>query len=169
MWEQEGGANVEIKVVALEFPEGANIILGQSHFIKTIEDLYEILISSAPGIRFGLAFCEASGPCLIRSDGNDDILKAAAVKMAGDVGAGHSFVIVMTDGFPINVLNAVKACPEVCGIYCATANPVEVVVAETTLGRGVLGVIDGESPKGLESAEDVEARRGFLRKIGYKR
>lgn len=160
---------METRLVSLEFPEGANIILGQSHFIKTVEDLYEILISSAPGMKFGIAFCEASGPCLIRVDGNDDDLKAAAVKMAGDVGAGHSFTVVMTDGFPINVLNAVKACPEVCRVYCATANPVEVVVAETPQGRGILGVIDGESPKGVEGESDVAARRDFLRTIGYKR
>jgi len=160
---------VETKIVPLEFPEGSNIILGQSHFIKTVEDLYEILISGAPGMKFGLAFCEASGPCLIRADGNDNELKAVAVKMAEDVGAGHSFAVVMTDGFPINVLNAVKGCPEVCRIYCATANSVEVVVAETAQGRGILGVIDGESPKGVEGAADVEARRGFLRTIGYKR
>ena len=160
---------METKIVPLEFPEGSNIILGQSHFIKTVEDLYEILISGAPGMKFGLAFCEASGPCLIRADGNDNELKAVAVKMAEDVGAGHSFAVVMTDGFPINVLNAVKGCPEVCRIYCATANSVEVVVAETAQGRGILGVIDGESPKGVEGAADVEARRGFLRTIGYKR
>jgi len=160
---------VETKIVPLEFPEGSNIILGQSHFIKTVEDLYEILISGAPGMKFGLAFCEASGPCLIRADGNDNELKAVAVKMAEDVGAGHSFAVVMKDGFPINVLNAVKGCPEVCRIYCATANSVEVVVAETAQGRGILGVIDGESPKGVEGAADVEARRGFLRTIGYKR
>jgi len=117
---------MEAQIVSVEFPEGANIILGQSHFIKTIEDLYEALVSSAPCMKFGVAFCEASGPCLIRFDGNDDDLKAAAVKIASDVGAGHSFVVVMTDAFPINVLNAVKACPEVCRVYCATANPVDV-------------------------------------------
>jgi adenosine/AMP kinase len=161
--------SVETNTVPLRFPEGMNIILGQSHFIKTVEDLYEILITSVPGMKFGLAFCEASGPCLIRSDGNDEGLTEAAVKMAGDVGAGHSFVVLMSDGFPINVLNAVKACPEVCRIYCATANPVEVVVAETDQGRGILGVIDGESPKGVESDSDVQTRRGFLRTIGYKR
>ena len=160
---------METKSVRLEFPEGANIVLGQSHFIKTIEDLYEALVSSAPGIRFGVAFCEASGPCLIRADGNDEDLKAVAVKMAGDVGAGHSFAVVMEDGFPINVLNAIKSCPEVCRIYCATANPVEVVIVETKQGRGILGVVDGESPKGVEGDADVEARRGFLRAIGYKR
>jgi hypothetical protein len=160
---------VETKSVPIRFPEGANIILGQSHFIKTIEDLYEILISAVPGMKFGVAFCEASGPCLIRFDGNDEELKAAAVKIASEVGAGHSFVIVMTDGFPINVLNAVKACPEVCRIYCATANPLEAIVVETGQGRGILGVVDGESPKGVENEDDIKARRDFLRTIGYKR
>ncbi|MCK5597731.1 MAG: adenosine-specific kinase [Candidatus Eisenbacteria sp.] len=160
---------METKSVPIKFPEGANIILGQSHFIKTIEDLYEILISAVPGMKFGVAFCEASGPCLIRFDGNDEELKAAAVKIASEVGAGHSFVIVMTDGFPINVLNAVKACPEVCRIYCATANPVEAIVVETGQGKGILGVVDGESPKGVENEDDIRARRDFLRTIGYKR
>ena len=160
---------METKSVPIRFPEGANIILGQSHFIKTIEDLYEILISAVPGMKFGVAFCEASGPCLIRFDGNDEELKAAAVKIASEVGAGHSFVIVMTDGFPINVLNAVKACPEVCRIYCATANPVEAIVVETGQGKGILGVVDGESPKGVENEDDIRARRDFLRTIGYKR
>ncbi len=160
---------METKSVPIRFPEGANIILGQSHFIKTVEDLYEILISAVPGMKFGVAFCEASGPCLIRFDGNDEELKAAAVKIAGDVGAGHSFVIVMTDGFPINVLNAVKACPEVCRVYCATANAVEAIVVETGQGRGILGVVDGESPRGVENEDDIRARRDFLRTIGYKR
>ncbi|MFH1865248.1 MAG: adenosine-specific kinase [Candidatus Eisenbacteria bacterium] len=160
---------METRCVPIAFPEGANVILGQSHFIKTVEDLYEVLVSSAPGMKFGVAFCEASGPCLIRFDGNDEDLKAAAVKIAGDVGAGHSFVVVMTDGFPINVLNAVKACPEVCHIYCATANRVQAIVVEAEQGRGILGVIDGESPKGVEGQDDVKARRDFLRTIGYKR
>lgn len=160
---------METKSVPIRFPEGANIILGQSHFIKTVEDLYEILISAVPGMKFGVAFCEASGPCLIRSDGSDEELKAAAVKIASEVGAGHSFIIVMTDGFPINVLNAVKACPEVCRVYCATANPVEAIVVETGQGRGILGVVDGESPKGVENEHDIRARRDFLRTIGYKR
>ena len=160
---------METTCVPIVFPEGANIILGQSHFIKTVEDLYEILVSSAPGMRFGVAFCEASGPCLIRFDGNDDDLIEASVKIAGDVAAGHSFVVVMTGGFPINVLNAVKDCPEVCRVYCATANPVEAIVAETAQGRGILGVVDGESPKGVEVEDDVRARKDFLRTIGYKR
>jgi adenosine/AMP kinase len=160
---------METTCVPIVFPEGANIILGQSHFIKTVEDLYEILVSSAPGMKFGVAFCEASGPCLIRFDGNDDDLIESSVKIAGDVGAGHSFVVVMTGGFPINVLNAVKDCPEVCRIYCATANPVEAIVAETAQGRGILGVVDGESPKGVEGPDDISARKDFLRTIGYKR
>ncbi len=160
---------METKSVPIRFPEGANIILGQSHFIKTVEDLYEILISSVPGMKFGVAFCEASGPCLVRFDGNDEELKTAAVKIASELGAGHSFIVVMTDGFPINVLNAIKACPEVCRIYCATANPVEAIVVETGQGRGILGVVDGESPKGVESEDDIRARRDFLRTIGYKR
>ena len=160
---------METRCVPIAFPEGCNLILGQSHFIKTVEDLYEVLVSSAPGMKFGVAFCEASGPCLIRFDGNDEDLKAAAVKIAGDVGAGHSFVVVMTDGFPINVLNAVKACQEVCSIYCATANPVEVVVAASEMGGGILGVIDGFAPKGVEGQEDRESRKELLHKIGYKR
>ena len=160
---------METKSVPIRFPDGANIILGQSHFIKTVEDLYEILISAVPGMKFGVAFCEASGPCLIRFDGDDEELKAAAVKIASDVGAGHSFVIVMTDGFPINVLNAVKACPEVCRVYCATANPVEAIVVETGQGRGILGVVDGGSPRGVENEDDIRARRDYLRTIGYKR
>ncbi len=160
---------MKTRCVPIVFPEGANIILGQSHFIKTVEDLYEVLVSSAPGMKFGVAFCEASGPCLIRFDGNDDDLKAAAVRIAGDVGAGHSFAVVMTDGFPVNVLNAIKACPEVCRVYCATANPVQAIVVETDQGKGILGVVDGESPKGTEGPDDVKARRDFLRAIGYKR
>jgi uncharacterized protein len=160
---------METKSVRIAFPDGANIILGQSHFIKTVEDLYEALVTSAPGIKFGLAFCEASGPCLVRSDGNDDDLRQAAIKIASDVGAGHSFVVVMKDGFPINVLNAIKACPEVCGIYCATANPVEAIVLETDLGRSILGVVDGSSPKGIEDEKDIADRKELLRKFGYKR
>lgn len=160
---------MEIRSVAITFPDGANIILGQSHFIKTVEDLYEVMITSSPTIKFGLAFAEASGPCLVRRDGNDEDLESAAVKIIQDVAAGHSFAIVMTDGFPINILNAVKSCQEVCGVYCATANPVEVVVAETAQGRGILGVIDGASPGGVEGTEDIEKRKAFLRTIGYKR
>jgi len=160
---------MELKTVPMRFPDGANVVLGQSHFIKTVEDLYEVMVSQAPGLRFGLAFAEASGPRLVRRDGTDADLVDAAVRIMIDIGAGHSFVIVMGDGFPINVLNAVKGCPEVCRIYCATANPVEVVVAETAQGRGILGVVDGESPAGEETDDDAAERVAFLRKIGYKR
>lgn len=160
---------MELRAVAITFPEGANIILGQSHFIKTVEDLYEAMVTSSPGAKFGIAFSEASGACLIRRDGNDDELVAAAVWELERIGAGHSFLIVMRDCFPINVLPAVKACQEVCGVYCATANPVEVLVAETAHGAGIIGVVDGASPKGVESEVDVEKRRDFLRTIGYKR
>jgi adenosine/AMP kinase len=160
---------MQVTSISITFPEGSNVILGQSHFIKTVEDLYEVMVAASPGIRFGLAFAEASGPRLIRHDGNDDALEDAAVKIIQDVGAGHSFVIVMREGFPINVLNAVKSCPEVCGIYCATANPVEVIVAETSQGKGILGVIDGEGPVGVEGATDAEKRKDFLKTIGYKR
>jgi adenosine/AMP kinase len=161
-------AIVEIKPITLTFPEGSNIILGQSHFIKTVEDLFEIMVGISAQAKFGLAFCEASGPCLIRTAGNDARLVKVATQNADAVGAGHSFIIVMEAAFPINFLNAIKQCPEVCRIYCATANPVQVVVAESEQGRGILGVIDGFSPKGIETAEDVTARQGFLRQIGYK-
>jgi adenosine/AMP kinase len=160
---------MEIRSVAVEFPEGANIILGQSHFIKTVEDLYELMMSSAPGVKFGIAFNEASGPCLVRHDGNEEELEDVAIRIASDIGAGHCFVIVLREGFPINVLPAVKACQEVCSVYCATANPVEVVVAETAQGKGILGVVDGSGPKAVEGDEDVLVRKEFLRKIGYKR
>jgi hypothetical protein len=160
---------MELKSVALEIPDGGNVILGQSHFIKTVEDLYEALVNSVPQMRFGVAFNEASGPCLTRVDGNDDALTAMAARNATAVGAGHIFVIAMRDGYPINVLGRIKDVPEVCSIFCASANPVTVIVAENEQGRGVLGVIDGERPKGVETAEDAARRREFLRKIGYKR
>ncbi len=160
---------MNVSTVALTIPEGCNIILGQTHFIKTVEDLYEIMTTQVPGAKFGLAFCEASGPCLIRHDGNDAGLVEEAVQNMERVAAGHSFIIMMQEAFPINVLNAVKECPEVCRIFCATANPVEVVTGETEQGRGILGVIDGFSPKGVEQEEDQAHRREFLRKIGYKR
>jgi adenosine/AMP kinase len=160
---------MEMKSIRITFPEGSNVILGQSHFIKTVEDLYEVMVGSSSGVRFGVAFSEASGPCLVRHDGNDDILRGVAVKIIESLGAGHTFAIVMTQGFPINVLPAVKACPEVCRVFCATANSLEVVVAETAQGRGVLGVIDGEGPKGVEGEADVRKRKEFLRTIGYKR
>ncbi len=159
---------MEIKIYKLEIPEGVNVILGQTHFIKTAEDLYEIMVSSVPQIKFGLAFCEASGPCLVRSEGNDEELKRIAEESTFEIGAGHSFIIYIKDAFPINVLNAIKNCPEICNIFCATANPVEVIIAETELGRGVLGVIDGFKPKGIEKEEDKKHRKEFLRKIGYK-
>jgi uncharacterized protein len=160
---------MELKTVPLEIPEGGNLILGQTHFIKSVEDIYEALVNAVPQMKFGVAFNEASGPCLTRVDGNDDALKALAARNATALGAGHVFVVVMTDGYPINVLGRLKDVPEVCSIFCATANPVQAVVAENEQGRGVLGVIDGASPKGVETPGDAEARRAFLRKIGYKR
>jgi len=160
---------MELDVVRIEKPESLNVILGQSHFIKTVEDLHEALAGAVPGIRFGVAFCEASGPALVRSSGTDEDLVKLAEKNALELSAGHSFIILLGEGFfPVNVLNAVKMVPEVCRIFCATANPVDVVVAETSLGRGVLGVIDGVKSKGIESEEDVAKRREFLRVIGYK-
>ncbi|MBI4736535.1 MAG: adenosine-specific kinase [candidate division NC10 bacterium] len=159
---------MEFQAVTIQTPEGTNVILGQSHFIKTVEDLYEILVSSVPGAKFGIAFCESSGPCLIRSVGNDETLREAAIQNAQAVGAGHFFVLILKEAYPINVLNAVKQCPEVCTIYCASANPVEVIVAVTQQGRGVMGVVDGLPPKGVETAGDVAARKDFLRTIGYK-
>ena len=160
---------MELKVVRLEIPENGNVIMGQSHFIKTVEDIYEAIVNTVPQMKFGIAFNEASGPCLTRVDGNDDELKALATRNATAVGAGHLFMIAMREGYPINITNIVQMTPEVCTIFCATANPVEVIVAETEQGRGVLGVVDGSSPKGVESEADAQARRDFLRKIGYKR
>ena len=160
---------MELKVVRLAIPENGNIIVGQSHFIKTVEDVYEAMINSAPNVRFGVAFNEASGPCLTRSDGTDLEMRQAAIDMVTDVGAGHIFAVAMRDVFPINVLKAIQSVPEVVGIFCATANPVEVIVAETEQGRGVLGVIDGSSPQGIESDDQATERQLFLRKIGYKR
>jgi adenosine/AMP kinase len=157
-----------ISVVPVDVPEGLNVILGQSHFIKTVEDLYEALVGSSPHLRFGLAFCEASGPRLVRRAGNDDALVALAAEQALAIGAGHSFVVFLREGFPVNVLNQVKAVPEVCHVFCATANPVQVLVAETGQGRGVLGVVDGGSPLGVEGEDDERARRTLLRDIGYK-
>ncbi len=159
---------MELKTVSLEIPEGTNLIFGQTHFIKTVEDLYEILKTSLPQSRFGIAFCEASGACLIRVEGNDPEMKDLARRNAQAVSAGHTFVILLRDAYPINVLNSVKACPEVCSIFCATANPVEAVLAESSQGRGVLGVIDGSSPHGIEGPDDVQWRKDLLRKIGYK-
>ena len=159
---------MELKLVPLETPEGCNLILGHSHFIKTVEDLHEIMVGTSAQVKFGLAFCEASGPCLIRISGNDSALQKVAIENAQAIAAGHSFVILLQDAYPINFLNAIKQCQEVCTIYCATANPVEVIIAQTEQGRGILGVVDGFSPKGVESPEDVKARQEFLRTIGYK-
>jgi uncharacterized protein len=160
---------MELKLVPLEIPENGNIILGQSHFIKTAEDIYEAIVNTVPQMKFGVAFNEASGPCLTRVEGNDEGLKALAVRNASALAAGHVFVVAMREGYPINILGRIKDVPEVCSIFCATANPVQAVVAEAEQGRGVIGVIDGSKPAGVEGAEDVEKRRKFVRAIGYKR
>jgi len=159
---------MELTAVEIAIPRDCNVILGQTHFIKTAEDLYEILATTVPHAVFGVAFTEASGPCLIRTEGNDESLVAACVDALLKIGAGHVFCILMRNAYPINVLNAVKACPEVCRIFCATANPLQVVVASTGQGKGILGVVDGFPPKGVEGEKDRAARREFLRKIGYK-
>lgn len=160
--------SLELELVAIEKPADTNVIIGQTHFIKSAEDLYEAMVNAGGGIRFGIAFLEASGACKVRVTGNDDGLMSLAGKNAMRLGTGHAFLIFMDKGFPINVLNGVKAVPEVCSIYCATANPVQVVVAVSEQGRGIMGVIDGSSPKGIEDSEDVAWRHSFLRKIGYK-
>ena len=159
---------MELKLVAIEKPEDVNLILGQSHFIKTVEDLHEALVGAVPGIRFGLAFCESSGPALVRWTGTDEELVALARTTMLELGAGHAFLILLRDAFPINVLPAVRAVQEVCQIYCATANPVQVVVAETEHGRGIMGVIDGSRSKGIEGEQDVADRKSLLRRFGYK-
>jgi adenosine/AMP kinase len=160
---------MDMHVVTIEKPEDINFVLGQSHFIKTVEDIHEALVTTVPGIKFGLAFCEASGKCLIRWSGTDPEMIALAQKNAQTIGAGHSFILFLGEGFyPVNILNIVKNVPEVCRVYCATANPVDVLIAETKLGRGILGVVDGFSPKGIEEEEDISWRKGFLRMIGYK-
>lgn len=159
---------MELLLIPVEKPEELNVVVGQAHFIKTVEDVHEALVGTGPHLRFGLAFCEASGPCLVRRSGNDDELTRLAVSNALSIGAGHSFVVFLREGYPLNVLNALKAVAEVCTIYCATANPVEVVVAATDTGRGILGVVDGSSPLGVETEEDVVERRALLRTIGYK-
>lgn len=160
---------MELVTVTIEKPEAINFILGQSHFIKTVEDMHEALVSAVPGIKFGLAFSEASGACLIRCSGTDDEMIALARSNAAAIGAGHSFILFLGEGFfPINVLKAVQQVPEVCGIFCATANPTEVIIAQSEQGRGILGVIDGFAPQGVEAEEDVAWRKGFLRQIGYK-
>lgn len=164
-----GGSGMDITTVGIDKPDGASFILGQSHFIKTVEDLHEAMVNSVPGIGFGVAFCEASGDRLVRTSGTDDDMQTFATQAALAIGAGHSFVILIAEGaYPINVLNAIKQVPEVCGIFCATANPVEVVVAETEQGRGIIGVIDGQAPLGVEDADGVTWRKGLLRAIGYK-
>ncbi len=155
-------------VVNVRVPEGHNVILGQSHFIKTVEDLFEALVNAVPSIKFGVAFCESSGPCLVRVEGNDEDLQQLASQTALELSAGHTFIIFMKNAFPINVLDKIKAVPEVCNIFLATANPFQVIVAQTSQGRGVLGVIDGFASKGVETSKDVEERKTFLRKIGYK-
>lgn len=160
---------MDLKAVRLEIPEGGNIIVGQSHFIKTVEDIYEAIVNTVPQMKFGVAFSEASGPCLIRVDGNDTDLQACATRNAQAIAAGHIFVVAMRDGFPVNILKRIQDTPEVCTVFCATANPVEVIVAETAQGRGILGVIDGSSPQGVETQDDAAQRKSFLRAIGYKR
>ena len=154
-----------VKIVA---PEGCQLVLGQTHFIKSVEDLHEALVNSVPGIKFGIGFCESSGPCLVRHSGNDLGLEKVAAEKAVELGCGHCFIIFMQGAYPINVLNAIKQLPEVCSIFCATANPIEVIVAETDQGRGILGVVDGLKSRGIEGVEDVAERKAFLRKIGYK-
>jgi hypothetical protein len=160
---------MDLKTVSLVIPENGNIIVGHSHFIKTVEDLYEAIVNTVPQMKFGIAFNEASGDCLIRVDGNDPELEGIATENAQAMAAGHAFVIALRNGYPINILGRIREIPEVCNIFCATANPVEVILAESEQGRGILGVIDGSSPKGIESANDREWRHGLLRKIGYKR
>lgn len=159
---------VKLETIKIETPEGINIILGQSHFIKTIEDLYEALAEASAGIEFGLGFCESSGPCLVRHSGNNPELEKNASDIAFKIGAGHSFIVYLKNAFPINVLKRIQAVTEVVTIFCATSNPVEVIIAESDQGRGILGIIDGYSPKGIESEEDIEKRKSFLRTIGYK-
>jgi adenosine/AMP kinase len=159
---------MELATVAVEKPDEVNVVLGQSHFIKTVEDVYEALAGTSPHLRFGLAFCEASGPCLVRRAGNDDELVELAVRNALAVGAGHSFFVLLREGYPVNVLNALKQVPEVCRIFCATANPLQVVVADTGDGRAILGVVDGGAPRGVETDADAAERKELLRRLGYK-
>lgn len=160
---------MELTLVSIEKPETINFVLGQTHFIKSVEDIHEAMVTHVPGIKFGLAFCEASGDCLIRWTGTDEAMIELAKKNASAIAAGHSFILFLGEGFyPVNVLNALKMVPEVCRIFCATANPTQVVIAETDLGRGILGVVDGFSPKGIEGEEGIAWRKGFLRMIGYK-
>ena len=160
---------VQLDSVRMEFPSDTNIIIGQSHFIKTVEDIYEAVVGTVPQAKFGVAFNESSGPCLTRAEGNDEELRTAAIRNAQALAAGHVFILILRQAYPINLLNVVRSIPEVCSIFCATANPVEVIVAASAQGRGIMGVIDGNSPKGVEGPSDVAARKEFLRKIGYKR
>jgi adenosine/AMP kinase len=159
---------LELKTVRIEPPKDCNVILGQAHFIKTAEDLYEALVNSVPNIAFGLGFCESSGPCLVRHEGNDGELRRLASEKAFEIACGHSFLIYIKNAYPLNVLDKIKKVPEVCTVYAATANPLEVIIAETQQGRGVIGVVDGYKSKGIETDKDIAERRGFLRKIGYK-
>lgn len=159
---------MDLKIVPIEKPEDMNFVMGHSHFIKTVDDLYETVVQHVPGIKFGISFCEASGKCLVRHAGNDDKLIDVAIKNAQNIAAGHTFFIFMEDAFPINILNSVKTVPEVCRVYCATANPTQVLVAETEQGRAIVGVVDGFEPKGVEQAEDIDWRKDLLRKLGYK-
>jgi|UniRef100_A0A7V3PT51 adenosine/AMP kinase len=159
---------MELKTVQIEKPAEANVIVGQSHFIKTVEDIHELLVTSVPGIKFGLAFCEASGPCLVRHSGTDAELETLAISNALALGAGHSFVIILGNAYPVNILNGLKQLQEVCSIFCASANSVKVVIVEDDSGRGILGVIDGQSPKGVEGEKEIQERKEFLRRIGYK-
>ena len=159
---------MEFKTVQINPPKDCNVILGQAHFIKTAEDLYEAMVNSAPTVKFGLAFCESSGPCLVRHEGNDHALRQAAAEKALEIACGHSFLIILKDAYPLNVLDKIKKAPEVCTIFAATANPLQVLIAETEQGRGIIGVVDGEKSRGIESEADIAERRAFLRKIGYK-
>ena len=159
---------LEFKTVKIEVPKDCNVILGMAHFIKTIEDLYEALVNAVPNIKFGIGFCESSGPCLVRHEGNDEELRRLAAEKAFEIACGHSFIIFLKNAYPINVLDKIKGVPEVCTVYAATANPLEVIIAETEQGRGIVGVIDGLLSKGVETEEDIKARKDFLRKIGYK-
>jgi hypothetical protein len=159
---------LEYKTVRIEAREGCNVILGMSHFIKTIEDLYEALVNAVPNIKFGIGFCESSGPCLVRHEGTDEELRQLAAKTALEIGCGHSFIIFLKNAYPINVLDKVKEVPEVCTVYAATANPLEIIIAETRQGRGIVGVVDGSKSKGIETERDIKERKKFLRKIGYK-
>lgn len=159
---------MKFETVKIDVPEGCNVILGMAHFIKTVEDLYEAMVNAVPNVKFGIGFCESSGPCLVRHEGNDDELRRLAAEKAYEIACGHSFIIFMKNAYPINVLDNIKKVPEVCTIYAATANPLEVIIAETQLGRGIIGVIDGLKSKGIETENDIKERKEFLREIGYK-